>query len=336
MNPYERVLKRLEGKPVDKIPNLNILMTFAAKYIGVSYEKYVTDYRYLVEGNIACCEKFGVDMVSAISDPCRELYGFGGNVTFPEDDVPVCKDFLLKEYSDIKKLSVRDPLKSERMLDRIKAVALYKRKLSGIYPILGWIEGAFAEATVLRDMSSIMMDIIEAPAFVHEVLELCTEQAIRFGLEQIKAGADIIGVGDAAASLIGPRYYQAFALPYEKRICDAVHEAGARIKLHICGNTTPILDLIHLSGADIIDIDWMVDFGQAVDAFSDKCAACGNFDPVDIMLRGTPERVGQAVRQCVAVGNNNTFIAAGCEVPRETPVENMAAVDETLKKLSVI
>lgn len=336
MNPYERVLKRLEGKPVDKIPNLNILMTFAAKYIGVSYEKYVTDYRYLVEGNIACCEKFGVDMVSAISDPCRELYDFGGNVTFPEDDVPVCKDFLLKEYSDIKKLSVRDPLKSERMLDRIKAVALYKRKLSGIYPILGWIEGAFAEATVLRDMSSIMMDIIEAPAFVHEVLELCTEQAIRFGLEQIKAGADIIGVGDAAASLIGPRYYQAFALPYEKRICDAVHEAGARIKLHICGNTTPILDLIHLSGADIIDIDWMVDFGQAVDAFSDKCAACGNFDPVDIMLRGTPERVGQAVRQCVAVGNNNTFIAAGCEVPRETPVENMAAVDETLKKLSVI
>jgi len=336
MNSYERVLKRLEGKPVDKIPNLDILMTFAARYVGVSYREYVTDYRYLVEGNIACCQKFGVDMVSAISDPCRELHDFGGNVTFPEDDVPVCKDFLLKEYSDIKKLSIKDPLKSERMLDRIRAVELYNRKLSGTYPVLGWVEGAFAEATVLRDMSSIMMDLIEAPDFVHEVLEICTEQAIGFGIEQVKAGADFIGVGDAAASLIGPKYYQAFALPYEQRICAAVHEAGARVKLHVCGNITSILDLIHLSGADIIDIDWMVDFGKAVDAFSDKCSASGNFDPVDIMLRGTPEGVEQAVRRCVDVGIDNTFIAAGCEVPRETPVENMIAVDETLKRLAMI
>ena len=334
MNSYERVLKRLEGEPVDKIPNLNIIMTFSAKYIGVPYKKYVTDYRYLVEGNIACCEKFGIDMVSAISDPYRELHDFGGNVIFPEDDVPKCTDFLLKEYSDIKKLSIKEPLESARMLDRIKAVELYKRKLSGSYPILGWIEGAFAEANNLREMSSIMMDLIDEPDFVHEVLEICTEQAIRFGIEQVKAGADFIGVGDAAASLIGPKYFETFALPYEKRICDAIHEAGAKVKLHICGNIAPILDLIHLSGADIIDIDWMVDFGQAVDTFSNKCSACGNFDPVDIMLKGTPKRVEQAVMKCVEVGNDNTFIAAGCEVPKETPIENMVAVDETLKKLS--
>jgi len=335
MNSRERVLKRLEGKPVDKIPNLNILMTFTAKYIGVSYKKYVTDYRYLVEGNMACCERFGIDMVSAISDPCRELYDLGANVIFPEDGVPMCKDFLLKEYSDIKKLATRDPLKSERMLDRIKAVELYKRNLSGSYPILGWIEGAFAEANGLREMNSIMMDLIEEPAFVHEVLEICTEQAIRFGIEQIKAGADFIGVGDAAASLIGPKHYEIFALPYEKRLFDAIHEAGAKVKLHICGDIAPILDLVHLSGADIIDIDWMVDFGRAVDTFSNKCSACGNFDPVEIMLRGKPKRVEQAVRKCVEAGNEKTFIAAGCEVPRETPLENMVAVDETLRKLSV-
>ena len=52
-------------------------MTFAAKFIKVPYIKYVSDYRYLVEGNIACCEKFGIDMVSAISDPFREAHGFG-------------------------------------------------------------------------------------------------------------------------------------------------------------------------------------------------------------------------------------------------------------------
>ena len=335
MNSYERVLRRLKGESVDKIPNLNIVMTFAAKYIGAPYKKYVTDYRYLVDGNIACCETFGIDMVSAISDPCRELHGFGGNVIFPEDDVPRYTDFLLRDYSDIKNLSVADPLKSERMWDRIKAVELYKKDLSGCYPILGWIEGALAEAVLLRGMTSLMIDLIEAPEFVHELLEICTEQAITFGLEQVRAGADFVGVGDSAASLIGPKHYQVFALPYEEKICAAIHKAGARVKLHICGNITPILDLVPLSGADIIDVDWMVDFGRAVKTFSKRCSACGNFDPVNVMLRGTPESVRQAVRKCVAVVSNNTFIAAGCEVPRETPIENMVAVDETLRELAL-
>jgi uroporphyrinogen-III decarboxylase len=107
MNSYERVKNRLKGNPVDKIPNLNIIMTFAAKYIGVPYKKYVTDFKVLVEGNISCCEKFGIDMVSAISDPCRELFDFGANVVLPENDVPYCKDFLIKEYADIKKVKVK-------------------------------------------------------------------------------------------------------------------------------------------------------------------------------------------------------------------------------------
>jgi len=334
MNSYERVLRRLQGQPVDKTPNLNIVMTFAAKYIGVPYKKYISDYRCLVEGNIACCEQFGIDMVSTISDPYRELCGFGGNVVFPEDDVPKCTDFLLRDYRDIKRLSVMNPLKNERMLDRIRAVELYKHKLTGYYPILGWIEGALAEATNLRGMTNLMTDLIEEPEFVHELLEICTEQAIRFGMEQIKAGADFIGVGDSVASLIGPKHYYVFALPYEQRMCKAVHEAGARVRLHSCGDITRVLDLVPLSGADIIDIDWMVDFGKAVQVFSSGCSACGNFNPVDVMLRGTPGSVEQAVRKCVSVANNNTFIAAGCEIPRETPIENMVAVDETLRHLA--
>jgi uroporphyrinogen-III decarboxylase len=142
-------------------------------------------------------------------------------------------------------------------------------------------------------------------------------------------------VGDSAASLIGPKHYRVFALPYEQKICAAIHEAGARVKLHICGDITAILDLVLLSGADIIDVDWMVDFGRAVKTFSNRCSACGNFDPVNIMLRGTLETVRQAIRKCVAVASNNTFIAAGCEVPRETSIENMVVVDETLRELAL-
>jgi MtaA/CmuA family methyltransferase len=333
MTPYERVFNRLQSKAVDKIPNLNILMAFAAKYIGVPYRRYASDYHCLVEGNIVCCEKFGIDMVSAISDPCREAHGFGAHILFPEDDVPKCTDFLLKDYPDLNKLSVQNPLASERMLDRIKAVELYKKNVGGQYPILGWVEGAFAEANDLRGMTDLMMDTLEEPGFVKDLLEICNEQAIAFAKEQIKAGADFIGIGDAAASLVGPVIYQKFILPYEKKLIDEIHALGAKARLHICGNITKLLEYIPLTGADIADVDWKVDFGVAVNTFG-TCCANGNFDPVSVLLVGTTEGVAKAVEGCVKNAHDNTFIMAGCEVPRETPNENLMMVKETLEKLS--
>jgi uroporphyrinogen-III decarboxylase len=180
MNSYERVFKRIEGKEVDKIPNLNIIMTFAAKFIGVPYSKYVTDYRYLVEGNIKCCEEFGIDMVSAISDPCREGHDMGAKIKLPHDDVPYFDGNLVVDYKQLDSLNVVDPRQGERMLDRIKAVELFKRKVGGTYPILGWVEGSFAEACDLRGMHQTMRDIHENPENLEQLLEICTEQAICF------------------------------------------------------------------------------------------------------------------------------------------------------------
>lgn len=332
INPKERVFNRLEGKKVDKIPNLNIIMTFAAQYIDVPYREYVTDYNNLVEGNIQCCKEFGIDMVSAISDPCREGYDLGAEVEFPADDVPHFDQELIKDYSDLDNLDVINPRQGERMLDRIKAIELYEKRVGDQYPILGWVEGALAEACDLRGMNNLMFDLHDNPEFVHQLLDFCTEQAIEFALEQVKAGADFIGIGDAAASVIGPQNYQNFVLPYEKKICQAIHETGAKVKLHICGDITPLLDMVVETEADIIDVDWMVDFKDAVNTFRGKAAACGNFDPVGILLKKNSDQVREAVEECIKVSNDDTFIAAGCEVPKDTPYENMYAVTKTLKQ----
>jgi uroporphyrinogen decarboxylase len=84
------------------------------------------------------------------------------------------------------------------------------------------------------------------------------------------------------------------------------------------------------SGADIIDIDWMVDIKQAADVFGDQAALCGNFDPVSVMLQGTPEEVTTAVIACQAFGGERYFSAAGCEIPIRTPGENLRAQADAL------
>lgn len=333
MTPYERVFNRLTGRKVDRIPNLNIIMTFAAKYIGVNYGRYVRDFHCLVEGNLAVCEKFGIDLLSAISDPHRETSDFGADIIFPEDGVPQCKNYYIATYADLKKITVHDPLASERMLDRVKAVELFKCESAKKFPVMGWVEGAFAQANDLRGMTDLMADIYDEPEFVRDLLDICLEQEIAFAREQIRAGADFIGIGDAAASLVSPTTYRNLVLPYEQKLVGAVHAAGAMARLHICGNTGKLLEHMKLSGADIVDVDWMVDFGTAVGVM-EPCCTCGNFDPVNVLLRGDPGQVRDAVMKCASVAHGNTFIASGCEVPRDTPRENLMAVLETLEELA--
>ncbi|ONI39951.1 uroporphyrinogen decarboxylase [Candidatus Epulonipiscium fishelsonii] len=331
MNSFERVMNRFEGKEVDKIPNLNIIMAFGAHHIGVTYKEFVTDYRKLVEANLYCCEQFGIDAVSCISDPMREASGFGATLVLPEYDVPYCKEPYIQDYSQLKDLKPVDPFKSERMLDRIRAVELYKQKVSGKYPIIGWVEGVLAEAADLRDINEIMVDIITEPEYVEELFEIIYEQQYKFMEAQVKAGADIIGVGNAAASLIGPDLYREHVLKYEKRIIDDIRKLGAKSKLHICGDITSILDLIVEVAPDMVDIDWMVDFELAVNKFKGTsiCAA-GNLDPVTVFLQGNKETLTKAVNKCIDVADSKTFIAGGCEIPKFTPIENMITMDKLL------
>jgi MtaA/CmuA family methyltransferase len=334
MDAIERVNCRLMGKPVDRVPNLNIIMQFAARYIDINYGKYCTDYRYLAEGNIKCCRDFGIDMVSAISDPFREAEGMGANVVINHDDVPSCRDFLIKDYGDVKKLKTVDPAQAQRMLDRIKAVELYKSQVGQEYPILGWVEGPFAEACDLRGLSDLMIDTMDEPEFVNELMEICLEQAVLFANAQIRAGAGFIGIGDAAASLVGPEIYKRVIMPFETRLIRAIHSAGAKAKLHICGNITPLVQYLPETGADMADIDWMVDLKQVNKVFDGRISACGNFDPVTVILQGTPDIIKSAVKKCLEASDQHTFIAAGCEIPKFTPYENMKAVQEALEEYS--
>ena len=331
MTSSERVYARLLGKPVDKIPNMNIAMGLVAKAAGVTYREYVQDYRKLVEGNLICAERFGFDSVSAISDPMREASAFGAALVFPEDGVPYCEPPLLSDGFDLERVFKADPLESPRTLDRIKGVGLLREKVRCDYPVIGWVEGVLAETADLRGVSRLMYDLVddvETP--LHELMDIVFSQQCRFALEQIKAGADIIGVGNAVSSLIGPGLYEQFGLPYDKALVDYIHENGAKVKLHICGNITALLALLKQVAPDILDIDWMVDFEAAAEVFAGTgTCVCGNVDPVAVLLRGSVALVEQKVLECARAGGA-VMVAGGCEVPAAAPEENLLLMDRLL------
>lgn len=332
MNARERLYARLKGEPVDKVPNLNIVMLFAARYAGIPYGKYCSDYRYLVEAQTKTTLDFGLDILSTMSDAYREVFDYGADVIFQADDLPLCKTPLVTDVDDLAKIKRWDPLTSVRMLDRIRAVELFRQEMGKEYPILGWIEGPWAEFTDLTTVSEGMMMTYDDPDAVKETMNLIADQAIDCAIAQVRAGADVIGMGDAAASLMSPDFYEEFLFPLHQRIFKAIHAEGAITKLHICGDINGILPMMVNTGSDIIDIDYPVDFDQAIALSKDKCSICGNFNPTEVLLQGSVTDVEQWVDYSLKHGDGRNLISAGCEVPKMTPYENLHAVDEFLKR----
>lgn len=333
MNSYQRVMNRLQGKPVDRIPNMSIVMMFAAKELGVTYSQCCCDHRLLAEAAIMCHERYGIDMVCAISDSLREAEGFGTQVVFPEEGVPYAAQMRLKELSDIDDLRVIDPSQSRRMTDTVEAVRLMRDRVGNDVPVVGWIEGAMAECCDLMNMQEVFINLLDEPEAMECLIDICMQQGILFAKAQVEAGAHIMGIGDAATSLLGPTLYEEFVLPYQQKMIRAIHDMGVPVKLHICGNISPVMHLIAQTGADIVDCDFMVDMERTADILPEGTCICGNFNPVEIMLQGTPEQVKDAVRGCKRLSSrNNNIIAPGCEVPKDTPRENMLALLEALKE----
>jgi uroporphyrinogen-III decarboxylase len=105
----ERFVRRLGGEPVDRTPNFDIMMTYAAHYISQPLSRYYLEHQVLSEANLAVQEAFKLDILQVISDPYREAADFGLQVHFPHDDLPLATEPLLATPQDLSKLRSPDP-----------------------------------------------------------------------------------------------------------------------------------------------------------------------------------------------------------------------------------
>ena len=328
MNGRDRLLAVIEGQPIDCLPQMPITMMFAADQINIRYGTYARDYRLLVEAQIHTAEKFDFDFVSCISDPAREAADCGAAVQSFDDQPPAIEETraLLADKRTLAGLKVPDPLGGGRMHDRVKAAGLFREKVGMQRLIEGWIEGPCAEAADLRGINTLMLDFFDDPDFVHRLFDFVLDLELGFARAQIEAGVDLIGVGDAAASLVGPQIYEQFVWPYEKKMVDALHDMGARVRLHICGNTRRSLSAMGRLGCEIVDLDFMVPVAQARQEMGPEQVLLGNLDPVAVLRNGTPESITAALAECHRQAGPRYVVGGGCEVPRDTPEANLLAM----------
>ena len=132
----------------------------------------------------------------------------------------------------------------------------------------------------------------------------------------------MIGVGDAAASLVGPEFYRRVCLARTRNDWSTqLHAMGTRVRLHICGNTTAILEPMGQLGCDIVDLDFMVPMDKARQAMGPDQVLLGNIDPVRVLRGRLPRRFKPPSPSATARPDHATLSApaAKSRVPHRRP-----------------
>jgi len=327
MNAIERLNAFIEGGNPDRLPVYPLMMRQAAAAAGIPYGRYCQDYESQAEAMITTAKKFGAECVHPSGYPYCEARAYGLTVEYPEDDLPVAREHLIRGPGDFPLVAPLRPEDHSFLMDRVRGVEYFRKTAGDDLVICGHHEGIMAEYSDLRGLGEACMDLFDHPEEIHSMLGVIRENACRWGALQAAAGAHFMSIGDAASSQIGPDLYREFIFPHHSEMVRFYHELGIRVKIHICGDISPILPMLIETGADMIDVDHLVeDIAPFAEMLAPHQVFCGNLDPVSVLYSGTPALIREKAEQWIRETRGRGILSGGCEIPLNTPDENLMAL----------
>lgn len=337
MSSLERVMTSVKHKEPDRVPFMPFAQTFCAKFAEIPFSAYVSKAEKFVEGQMNAYKAFGWDALCFSSDVGMYAEALGAKIAFPYDDVPRIMEPVLHKntvYEDFKKLVIPNPMKAGRLTESIKAIELAKNELEEEVPLIGWIEGPFQGVTLLTGADPLMLFyVLDHPDEFKEILDWYADFQIEVVRAMHQAGADIIGVGETAAYFMSPKFFERFCLEPEKKLCTEIKRMGMIPLIHCCGyvpQCVPYAKDTNPGGA--IQFDYQVDLAWAKQELQNKVTIMGNLN-YNKLTKATPEKVYEdCVKHIRIAGKGGGYwLAFGCEIPRELPIDNMRTIIRATK-----
>ena len=140
------------------------------------------------------------------------------------------------------------------------------------------------------------------------------------------------------AGLLAPEDYEAFALPYIRRVFDAVAAAAARTgrdvpRIYYAGDAAGWLDRCPRLGATVIGLDWRMDLDRARAVLGPALAVQGNLDPA--VLLGPADLIRRRAETVLAqAGEVGHVFNLGHGILPETPPDHARHLVDSVAALS--
>jgi uroporphyrinogen decarboxylase len=311
------MISALKRQYTDRIPTTVLIGPYCSRLTSYSVREILTDAQKSAEAHLAFYEHFKPDSVIVYNDIYLEAEAVGCAMEFPEDSISHPKSLLLEDKSQLAKLSVPDPKKDARLpyfLELCERVSSEVKKTAAMG--LGH-SGPWNLAMHLRGAENLMMDTVDDPDFVHQLMGFTTHVVQALGETLIEAGfSPSIGEAYASCSLISPKIYKDFIKSYHKKLCEEFKTKGGFLALHICGLIDPIMEDIVDTGISFFSLDAPSSLEKFKAVVGKKIVVMGNV-PTTHFSTGSQQEMEAAVRHCIktAAEGSGYILSSGCEIP---------------------
>ncbi len=340
MTSRERVIAALERRQPDRVPLFECVIdqrVMQAILPGCDYHQF-SDFIGLdnASPNRSSWSRENVEMIDERRGLFRDKWGVIR--AFGPESTPAPVEGPIKEPDDLKHYQPPDPEADDVLGPIPELVERYR----GRKAVTAICRDAFFNPAFLRGTTRFLMDMIDHPRLVHELIDVCLSYDIRATERMIAAGVDVVVFGDDYAdknsTLISPAHFREFILPGLKRCVDAAHRAGAYVVKHSDGNLMPILDMIVETGIDAlnpIEPAAGMDIGLIKQRYGDRIALVGNIDCGYLLSQAPAEEVRRVTRQTIEIAapGGGYCLSSSNSIHSSVRPENLLAMVETMREL---
>ena len=330
MTQRERVLHAVQHRTTDVVP----YHTFYTLPVQEKLRQYFgTEEIEQALGNHIAKLRIRLPDVEIKPGFWRDEYGVVWNRTI-DKDIGVVEERLIKNRAliDLDLPAPDDPL-------RLQMFEEFIQKNPDRFRLVSLSNALFERAWSLRGMEDLMIDMIEAPGFVDELLDYITDYhlqeidaALRYDIDGISISDDW---GTQTGLMFGPRLWRKFIKPRIAKMYSKIKGAGKVTFTHSCGKVQSILN-------DLIEIELdvfnpfqpeVMDVYEIKRQYGDKLAFFGGVGVQSILPNGTPKEIRNEIKRLInEIGKGGGFIIGPSHaISGDVPIENIIAMIDSFQ-----
>jgi uroporphyrinogen decarboxylase len=197
----------------------------------------------------------------------------------------------------------------------------------------------YERAWTLRGMQSFLMDMVEHPGFVHELLGAIADyniaqihRALEFDIDAVYFGDDW---GQQQGLIMGPKAWRQFIYPALKRMYAEVKKAGKYVMIHSCGDVDELFNDLVGIGLDCFNPfqPEVMDVEALLREYRGSLAFYGGMSTQRTLPFGTIDDVVRETEHLLSIGADGGYIFSPAHaVPGDVCLENMLAFIERVQQ----